>query len=115
MNRPTERRKPKFRLLVAGSDRAPGSVDGTWRLETESPTGLRKSKLTLAAVGSTLTGEQSADGRSGPIFSGTVSGSAVAWRIQIVHPVRLTLAYNGVVRGDTMMGTVKAGDRKSVV
>lgn len=63
----------------------------------------------LIADGSTLTGEQSADGRSGPIVDGTVSGNAVSWKISIVDPLTLTLEYNGIVWGNTMTGNMKAG------
>jgi hypothetical protein len=110
---PSRKRERKFRVLLvaAGSNggRAATSVDGTWKLETQTPTGMRKSKLILAAVGSTLTGEQSADGRSGPIVDGAVKGNAVAWKISIVDPMRMTLEYSGTVRGNTMTGDMKAG------
>jgi hypothetical protein len=109
---PSRQLERKFRVLVAAGSsggRASMSVDGTWKLETQTPTGMRKSKLILAAVGDTLTGEQSADGRSGPIVDGTVRGNAVAWRISIVDPMRMTLEYNGTVSGNTMSGDMKAG------
>ena len=110
---PTPGRERKFRVLVVAT-RTNGSnaatlVDGTWKLRTQSPTGMRKSELVLIADGSTLTGEQSADGRSGPIADGTVSGNAVAWKISIVDPLRLTLEYNGTVKGNAMTGNMKAG------
>ena len=109
----TRKREPKSRLLLVTADtrggRASTSVDGTWRLKTQTPTGMRKSELVLVADGSTLTGEQLADGRSGPIVDGTVSGNAVAWKISIVDPLTLTLEYNGIVLGNTMTGNMKAG------
>ena len=113
LERPSRKRERKFRVLLvaAGSNggTASTSVDGTWKLETQTPTGIRKSKLLLVAVGSRLTGEQSADGRSGPIVDGTVSGNAVAWKISIVDPLTLTLEYNGIVWANTMTGNMKAG------
>ena len=109
----TRKREPKFRLLLVTADtrggRASTSVDGTWRLKTQTPTGMRKSELVLVTDGSTLTGEQLADGRSGPIVDGTVSGNALAWKISIVDPLTLTLEYNGIVWGNTMTGNMKAG------
>jgi hypothetical protein len=110
---PTPGRERKFRVLVVAASTNGGeastSVDGAWKLRTQTPTGMRKSELVLVADGSTLTGEQSADGRSGPIADGTVSGNTVAWKISIVDPLRLTLQYNGTVRGNAMRGNMKAG------
>jgi hypothetical protein len=110
---PMRKRERKFRVLLVGTGsngaRASMSVDGTWKLETQTPTGMRKSKLILTAVGGTLTGEQSADGRSGPIVDGIVNGNAVAWKVSIVDPMRMTLEYSGTVRGNTMTGEMKAG------
>jgi hypothetical protein len=109
----TRERERKFRVLVVAArtngGKAPRSVDGTWKLRTQTPTGMRKSELVLIADGGTLKGEQSAGGRSGPIADGTVSGNAVAWKISIADPLRLTLEYNGTVRGNAMTGSMKAG------
>ena len=60
-------------------------------------------------AGTALTGEQSAEGESGPIFDGSVDGNAVGWKVRIVDPARMTLEYQGTVWGNTMTGNMKAG------
>ena len=57
------------------------AVDGNWNIVMTTPRGERKATLTLKAAGGTLTGTQGADGNSGEIFEGTVSGDDVAWKI----------------------------------
>jgi hypothetical protein len=85
------------------------TVEGHWKLKTQTPLGERKSKLRLVTAGAALTGEQSAEGQSGPIFDGSVDGNAVGWKVRIVEPVRMTLEYRGTVWGDLMSGHMKAG------
>jgi len=85
------------------------AVDGTWNLSMQTPMGERRSTVTLAATGGTLTGEQSAEGNSGPIFDGSASGNTLTWKISITDPMPLTLEFNGTVDGDAMSGSMSAG------
>jgi hypothetical protein len=85
------------------------SVDGTWNLTMQTPMGERRATVVLSAAGGTLTGEQSAEGKSGAIFDGTVSGDDVAWKISITDPMPLTLEFRGTVEGDAMTGSMSAG------
>jgi len=61
--------------------------------------------VALAAVQVT----QAADGNSGEIFDGTVSGDDVAWKISITNPMPLTLAFTGKVSGDSISGEMGIG------
>jgi hypothetical protein len=85
------------------------SVDGTWNLTLHTPMGERQSVVTLAANGSALTGEQAAEGKSGPIFDGAVDGDEVTWKISITDPMPLTLEFKGTVAGDEISGSLSAG------
>ena len=85
------------------------AVDGNWNLTMSTPMGERKATLTLLSTGGTLTGTQGADGISGEIFDGTVSGDDVAWKISITNPMPLTLAFSGKVAGDSMSGEMGIG------
>ena len=85
------------------------SVDGNWKITMSTPMGERKATLTLKAAGGTLTGTQGADGNSGEIFDGTVSGDDVAWKVSITNPMPLTLAFTGKVTGDTIGGEMGIG------
>ena len=90
------------------------AVDGNWNIVMTTPMGERKATLTLASAGGTLTGTQGADGNSGEIFDGTVSGDDVAWKISITNPMPLTLAFSGKVAGDSMSGEMGIGGMGSV-
>jgi hypothetical protein len=85
------------------------SADGTWNITIDTPMGQKEAQLALAADGGKLTGTQSADGNSGEIMEGSVSGSDVSWKIDIVDPMPMTLEFSGTVEGDTMSGDVRAG------
>ena len=85
------------------------TIEGRWKLKTQTPLGQRKSELRLVTAGTALTGEQLAEGESGPIFDGSVDGNAVESKVRIVDPVRITLEYQGTVWGNLMSGHMKAG------
>jgi hypothetical protein len=85
------------------------AVDGTWNITMSTPMGQREAALTLTSSGGKLTGTQSADGESGEIFDGTVSGDDVAWKLDIVNPMPLTLEFSGKVAGDAMSGEMGIG------
>jgi hypothetical protein len=85
------------------------AVDGNWNITMSTPMGDRQAALTLQSSGGTLTGTQSADGDSGEIFDGTVSGDDVAWKLSITNPMPLTLAFTGKVDGDAISGEMGIG------
>ena len=85
------------------------AVDGVWNLVMSTPMGERKAQLSVKAVGDKLTGVQGADGNSGEIFDGTVTGDDVAWKISITNPMPLTLAFTGKVAGDSISGEMGIG------
>jgi hypothetical protein len=85
------------------------SVDGKWDIVVQSPMGPQPSTLELKADGNTLTGTQSAQGRSQPITDGKVDGNNVSWKNSITTPFPMTLEFHGTVNGDALNGNVKAG------
>jgi hypothetical protein len=85
------------------------AVDGNWNIVMSTPMGERNATLTVKSAGGTLTGTQAADGNSGEIFDGTVSGDDVAWKISITNPMPLTLAFTGKVSGDSISGEMGIG------
>jgi hypothetical protein len=85
------------------------AVDGTWNITMNTPMGDRTATLTLSSAGGSLTGTQSADGNSAEIFDGSVNGDEVAWKLDIVDPMPLTLAYTGKVEGDSISGEMGIG------
>ena len=85
------------------------SVDGTWNVVVKSPMGDQPSTLTLAADGATLTGTASAQGNTNPIANGKVDGDTVSWSNSLTTPFPMTLEFSGMVDGDSLSGSVKAG------
>ena len=85
------------------------SADGTWTLTMQTPMGERRSTLTLATSGGTLTGKQEADGNTTDITDGSVSGNDVSWKVAITNPMPLTLTFSGSVNGNTLNGTADTG------
>jgi hypothetical protein len=85
------------------------SADGAWSITIDTPMGQREAKLDLSTAGGTLTGSQSADGNTGAIMNGSVSGDDVSWKIDITDPMPMTLEFAGTVAGDSISGNVRAG------
>jgi hypothetical protein len=85
------------------------SVDGTWQITLQTPMGAQASTIELVSDGSTLTGTQSGNGESGPIFDGSVDGDTATWKVSITRPMSLTVTFTATVDGDSISGTAKAG------
>ena len=85
------------------------SADGTWNLTMQTPMGERRSTLTLATAGGTLTGSQEAEGNTTEIAEGSVNGNDVSWKVSITSPMPLTLTFNGTVDGNSLNGTADTG------
>ena len=85
------------------------AVDGKWEIVINSPLGAQKATLDIATDGTALTGTQQAAQGSGPLENGKVDGNAVSWSAKITSPMPLTLDFSGMVDGDRLSGSVKAG------
>jgi intracellular septation protein len=85
------------------------AVDGNWNIVMSTPMGERNATLSLKNAGGTLTGSQSAEGNSTEIFDGTANGDDLAWKVSIINPMPLTLAFTGKVAGDSISGEMGIG------
>ena len=85
------------------------SADGTWKITVQTPMGNQSSILELATDGASLTGTQSGNGESGPIYDGSVDGDSATWKVDITRPMALTVTFNATVSGDKISGTAEAG------
>jgi hypothetical protein len=85
------------------------AIDGSWNLTINTPMGAQSSKLDVKAAGAALTGTQTGAQGSQAIENGAVNGDEVAWSIDIVVPMPMTLAFKGKVDGDKLAGTVTLG------
>ena len=91
----------------AGGD--PAVIDGAWTLTVNSPIGVQTSTLVLEINGGMLIGTATSEEGSQQIANGMIDGRKVAWEMSISKPMSLTLKFSGMVVGDRMSGSVKAG------
>ena len=86
------------------------AIDGTYKIEIDTPMGKQEATLNLKTDGDKLSGTtESAFGKTD--FTGTVKGGTVAWSMEISSPMgNMKLDYSGKVSGNDISGSVKAGD-----
>jgi hypothetical protein len=85
------------------------SVDGTWNITVQTMMGAQSSTVELVADGANLTGTQSGNGESGPIYDGRADGDTATWKVDITRPMPLTVSFTATVDGDSISGTARAG------
>ena len=85
------------------------AIDGTWKVEIDTPIGKQEATLTLKTDGDKLSGVgESMMGKNE--FTGTVNGDTLIWTMDITSPMgAMKLEYNVKVTGDDMAGEVNIG------
>ena len=87
------------------------AVDGTYKIEIDTPMGKQESKLTLKKAGAKLSGTMESSFGTTSFSEGTVKGDDVSWSMEITSPMgKMKLDYKGKVAGSDIAGEVKAGD-----
>jgi hypothetical protein len=87
------------------------AVDGTYKIEIDTPMGKQESKLTLKAAGAKLSGTMEGSFGTNSFKDGAVKGNEVSWSMEINGPMgNMKLDYKGKVAGSDISGEVKAGD-----
>jgi hypothetical protein len=86
------------------------AIDGTYKIEIDTPMGKQEATLTLKTAGDKLSGTtESMMGKTD--FTGTVKGDIVTWDMDISSPMgQMKLEYTGKVTGNDISGEVKAGN-----
>ncbi len=86
------------------------AIDGTYKIEIDSPMGKQETKLTFKAKGTTLTGSSESP-LGTTTFTGKVSGDQVSWDSEINGPIgKMQFSFSGKIKGDDFSGEVKAGN-----
>ena len=86
------------------------SADGTWNITVQTPMGAQTSTVELASDGASLTGTQSGNGESGPIYDGSLDGDVATWKVDITRPLSMTVTFTATpCNGDSISGTAAAG------
>ncbi len=85
-------------------------IDGTYKIEIDTPMGKMEETFVFKSKGSVLTGQaESQMGKSD--INGKVNGNKFSWENDIESPMgKMHLTITGEVTGDNISGEVKAGD-----
>ena len=87
------------------------AVDGTYKIEMDTPMGKQESTLTLKTDGGKLSGSTESMFGKLDFSGGTVTGDSFAFTMKMSGPMGdMQLDYTGQVSGDNISGSVKAGD-----
>ncbi|MEU6548713.1 hypothetical protein ABZ915_00285 [Streptomyces sp. NPDC046915] len=82
---------------------------GTWDLSIATPIGKITVVLDLREEAGAWRGSAHGAGEEVPLRDLALHGNRLTWRQSITKPMRLNVAFDVVVDGDTMTGTSKAG------
>ncbi|MEU6264103.1 hypothetical protein [Saccharopolyspora shandongensis] len=85
------------------------SVEGIWDLSISTPIGRIKAVVDLRREAGGLTGVAHGAGEEAPLGDVVLDGDRLTWHQAITKPLRLNLAFDVTVDGDTLQGTSKAG------
>ncbi|GHE58348.1 hypothetical protein GCM10014715_09280 [Streptomyces spiralis] len=85
------------------------SVEGTWNLSISTPIGKMKAAVELRDQDGILTGVAHGAGEVVPLHDIALDGDRLTWKQTVTKPMRLNLAFDVTVEGDTLQGTSKAG------
>ncbi|MEU3793887.1 hypothetical protein [Streptomyces fructofermentans] len=85
------------------------SVEGTWDLSISTPIGRITPVVELREQDGTLTGTAHSAGEEVPLTDIALDGDRLTWKLAATTPMRLNLAFDVTLAGDTLHGTSKAG------
>ncbi|MFE2583555.1 hypothetical protein [Streptomyces sp. NPDC059378] len=85
------------------------SVEGTWNLSVSTPIGKIKAVVELREQNGLLTGVARGADEEVPLDGITLDGDRLTWKQSVTKPMRLNLAFDVTVDGDTLQGTSRAG------
>ncbi|MFJ4868834.1 hypothetical protein [Streptomyces sp. NPDC088757] len=85
------------------------TVEGTWDLSLSTPIGRMKAVLELRERDAVLTGFAHGAGERVPLADIALDGDRLTWKQAVTKPLRLNLAFDVTVDGDTLRGTSRAG------
>ena len=84
-------------------------VNGTWKIEVNTPLGKQNAEVNVEADGDTFNGSIAITQGSSPITDGQVDGNKLNWSVNITQPMPMTLEFAVEVNGNDMTGFVKLG------
>ncbi len=86
------------------------AVDGTYKVDINSPMGAQSATLTLKTDGSSLSGSSAGAQGTQDFDGGTVDGNDFAFSMNLSGPMgQIQLDFKGTVDGDDICGNVQLG------
>ncbi|MFF9090986.1 hypothetical protein ACF1BE_32360 [Streptomyces sp. NPDC014991] len=85
------------------------SVEGTWNLSISTPIGKMRAVVELRRQDGVLTGVARTAGEEVPLKDVVLNDDRLTWKQVVTKPMRLNLAFDVTVDGDTLKGSSKAG------
>jgi len=86
------------------------AVDGTWKINLQTPMGARPVTMRLAAAGDALSGAMVGTAGETAIFDASTDGTAVKWSVTFAGAMgEMKLDFAGAVNADAIAGTVQFG------
>ncbi|MFB8105188.1 hypothetical protein [Streptomyces sp. DSS69] len=86
-----------------------GPVTGIWDLSISTPIGRIAAVVELHDDEGSLTGSARGAGEEVPLDGLILTGDRLTWKQAVTRPMRLNLAFDVTVTGDTLAGTSRAG------
>ena len=85
------------------------AVDGTYKIEIETPIGKQEATMALKTAGEKLSGTAESPLGKGD-FTGTVKGNDLSWSLEVNSPMgKIKLDFTGKLSGNDISGQVKLG------
>ncbi|MFJ2435031.1 hypothetical protein ACIOWM_17685 [Streptomyces anulatus] len=85
------------------------SPEGTWNLSISTPIGKMKAVVELRRQDGALTGVARGAGEEVTLDDIALVDDRLTWKQSVTKPMRLDLAFDVTVDGETLRGTSKAG------
>jgi hypothetical protein len=87
----------------------PMSAAGVWKIGIATPIGTQTAILELTEHDGAVAGVVKNDTETMPLLTPVLRGDRLTWCLTIARPMRLNLAFEVTIDGDTLSGTAKAG------
>ncbi|NKX91049.1 hypothetical protein [Nocardia coubleae] len=85
------------------------SFAGTWNMSIATPIGKIDAVVEIREQDGVFTGVARGAGEDVPLTELRADGDRLTWKQAVTKPLRLNLAFDVTVDGDTLRGTSKAG------